>query len=124
MEEEFTIEEGITRAAKTTAKKKTSTAGKKTSTTAKKKTSATARKKTAASAKKKTSTSAKKKTSTTTAKKKTTTTTTLKLSAAEKKLITNFRKCNDLEKTIITALTEKAAGGLGSVSDLLKQMPE
>ncbi len=74
---------------------------------AKKKTSSTAaKKKTTSAAKKKTSTTAKKKT--TTAKK--TTASTFRVSAAEKKIITNYRKCNPLVKKIIAVLAEKGSG--------------
>ncbi len=77
-----------------------------------KKTGGTAAKKPAAAAKKKTSN------------------TTLKLSAAERKLVQNYRKCNVIEKEVISALTEKAAGDLlkdigggkilGQIAELLK----
>ncbi len=81
-------------------------------TRAARKPSASAAKKPAAStAKKKT---AKKKTGTTTRK----TGTSLKLSAAEKKMVTNYRKCNSLEKELISALCEKCAGGT-AVKDML-----
>ncbi len=74
---------------------------------ARKKTSSTAaKKKTTSTAKKKTSTTAKKKT--TTAKK--TTASTFRVSAAEKKIITNYRKCNPLVKKIIAVLAEKGSG--------------
>ncbi len=87
------------------------------SSTAKKKTStASARKKTSSStaAKKKTtaSTARKKKTGTTTAKKKTSSSSSIRLSAAEKKLITNYRKCGTLQKQIISLVVEKVAGGI------------
>lgn len=62
-------------------------------------------KKTAAS-KKKTSSQAK------TSSRKTSSAAQLKLSAAEKKLVQNYRKCNALEKELISALTEKASGKL------------
>ena len=64
------------------------------------------------------STAAKKKTSQTAKKpaaktsKKTSSATNLKLTAAEKKLVQNYRKCNVIEKEVISALTEKAAGDL------------
>lgn len=77
-----------------------------------KKPASTAAKKPAAAAKKKTSG------------------TTLKLSAAERKLVQNYRKCNVIEKEVISALTEKAAGDLlkdlgggkilSQIADLLK----
>ena len=95
--------EELTRAAKkpaSTAKKKTS------STTAKKKTSSTAAKK------KTSSTAAKKKTSSSTAKKKTSSTTAFRVSAAEKKLLTNYRKCNALVKKVINVLAEKGSGNI------------
>ena len=75
---------------------------------AKKKTSSTAaKKKTTSAAKKKTSTTAKKKTTTV---KKKTTASTFRVSAAEKKIITNYRKCNPLVKKIIAVLAEKGSG--------------
>lgn len=62
----------------------------------------------------------------TTAKKKTTSSGTMKLSAAEKTLIKNYRKCNILEKKVIFTLCEKASGGLEGIGDmisgLLKQL--
>ena len=112
MPEEMMQEEQITRAGTST-----STAKKKTSTTA-------AKKKTTTSSSKKTGTTSAKKKTTTTAKKKTSTSssTTLKLSAKEKKLVQNYRKCNALEKQLIEVITEKAAGGLNLsfLSTLLK----
>jgi hypothetical protein len=83
----------------------TRAAGKPASSSAKKKTSSTS------TARKKTST-AKKKTGTTTAKKKTSTSNTIRLTAAEKKLITNYRKCGTLQKQIISLVIEKVAGGV------------
>jgi hypothetical protein len=62
-------------------------------------------KKTTSTTKKKTTGTAKKKT--TTAKK--TTSTTFRLSAEEKKLVTNYRKCNDMTKMMIRAAVEKLA---------------
>ena len=80
---------------------------------AKKKTSAAAKKKTSSTAaKKKTSTTAKKKTSSTAAKKKTSSASTFRLSAAEKKIITNYRKCNVLMKKLIAVLAEKGSGAV------------
>ncbi len=65
-------------------------------------------------------TTARKKTA---AKKKTTTSpNTMKLSAAEKTLVKNYRKCNALEKKIISALCEKASGGLEVFGDLLSSV--
>ncbi|MBQ9047877.1 MAG: hypothetical protein IJ120_08245 [Solobacterium sp.] len=58
---------------------------------------------------------------TTTAKKKTTkkkTSTAIKLTAKEKKLVQNYRKCSVLEKMIFDVLMEKAAGGLTKDIDL------
>lgn len=120
MPEEIMQEEQITRAGTST-----STSNKKTSsTTAKKKTTSSSSKKTGTSttARKKTTTTAKKKTGTTTAKKPASSSTTLKLSAKEKKLVQNYRKCNALEKQLIDVVTEKAAGGLNLsfLSTLLK----
>ena len=45
-----------------------------------------------------------------------------RLSAAEKKLVQNYRKCNLIEKKLIETITEKAAGGidLSSLIGLLK----
>lgn len=93
------MEEEITRAA---AGKKTSS-----STSSKRKTSSTA----STSKKKTSSSSAKKKPASSTAKKKKSTSTALKLTAAEKKLITNYRKCGTLQKQIIALVIEKVAGG-------------
>lgn len=62
--------------------------------------------KTAAASKKKTASQSK------TSAKKTSSSSQLKLSAAEKKLVQNYRKCNALEKELISALTEKASGKL------------
>ena len=62
-------------------------------TTAKKKPASTAKKKPAASTAKASSTQ-------------------LKLTAAEKKLVQNFRKCNKLEKELISVLVEKASEDL------------
>lgn len=67
--------------------------------------------------KKKTTTSKK-----TTAKKKTTSSGTMKLSAAEKELVKNYRKCNKLEKKVISTLCEKASGGLEVFGDLLSSL--
>lgn len=54
----------------------------------------------------------------------------LKLTAAEKKLVQNYRKCNALEKELIQALTEKASGKLldskalstSAISDLITNL--
>ena len=46
----------------------------------------------------------------------------MKLSAAEKTLIKNYRKCNALEKKVIFTLCEKASGNLASLGDLLSQL--
>lgn len=80
---------------------------------AKKPAASSTKKKTSSSstARKKTST-AKKKTGTTTARKKTSTSSTIRLTAAEKKLITNYRKCGTLQKQIISLVIEKVAGGV------------
>ena len=45
-----------------------------------------------------------------------------RLSADEKKLLQNYRKCNLIEKKLIETITEKAAGGidLSSLIGLLK----
>ena len=40
------------------------------------------------------------------------------VTAAEKKLVTNYRKCNALEKKIINVIVEKAAGGLTRLEGL------
>ena len=67
----------------------------------------------AASAKtSKTTTSAKKKTTSTTKKKTSTSSNTMRLSAAEKELIRNYRKCNSIEKKLVAGLAEKVAGGI------------
>lgn len=54
------------------------------------------------------------------AKKKTGTTSgsTLRLTAAEKKIVANYRKCNALEKELISVLCEKCASGT-AVKDLM-----
>ena len=59
---------------------------------------------------------------TTAKKKKTSTSSSIRLSAAEKKLGQNYRKCNLIEKKLIETITEKAAGGidLSSLIGLLK----
>ena len=59
---------------------------------------------------------------TTAKKKKTSTSSSIRLSAAEKKLVQNYRKCNLIEKKLIETITEKAAGGidLSSLIGLLK----
>lgn len=58
----------------------------------------------------------------TAAKKKKTTSSPIRLSADEKKLLQNYRKCNLIEKKLIETITEKAAGGidLSSLIGLLK----
>ena len=58
----------------------------------------------------------------TAAKKKKTTSSSIRLSADEKKLLQNYRKCNLIEKKQIETITEKAAGGidLSSLIGLLK----
>lgn len=61
---------------------------------------------------KKTAASKKKTSQAKTSSKKTSSSAQLKLSAAEKKLVQNYRKCNALEKELISALTEKASGKL------------
>ena len=43
----------------------------------------------------------------------------MKLSAAEKTLIRNYRKCNVLEKKLLQALAEKAAGQVLDISALV-----
>ena len=53
----------------------------------------------------------------TTAKKKTSSAS-IRLSAAEKKLVQNYRKCNAIEKKVIDAAVAKAAEGM-DVKDLL-----
>ena len=91
---------GEARAAKTGSTAAKKPAAKTESTTAKKpaaKTGSTAAKKPAA------------KTESTTAKKKAASSS-IRLSAAEKKLIENYRKCNDMTKTMISAVVEKIAG--------------
>lgn len=105
------MDEEITRAASTSASGRKTTS----SSTAKKKTSSTS------TAKKKTSTTsaAKKKTGTTAAaKKKTTSSSSIRLSAAEKKLVTNYRKCGTLQKQIISLVVEKVAGGVTKLEGL------
>ena len=91
----------------TAAEKKTTAAEKKTA--AAKKTSAS---KSSSSAKK---TSASKKTSSagkTSSAKKTSSDSALKLTAAEKKLIQDYRKCGAVAKKMISAAVDKAAGGI------------
>ena len=58
----------------------------------------------------------------TAAKKKKTSSSSIRLSAGEKKLLQNYRKCNLIEKKLIETITEKAAGGidLSSLIGLLK----
>ena len=56
-------------------------------------------------------TGTKKKKPASTAKKKPASTS-IRLSAEEKKLVQNFRKCNLIEKKLITAAVEKAAAGI------------
>ena len=57
---------------------------------------------------KKPSSSSKKKPSA--AKKKPSSSTSIRLSAAEKKLVQNYRKCNMIEKKVIGMIAEKASG--------------
>ena len=55
----------------------------------------------------------------TTKKKKTTTNNTMRLSAKEKELIKNYRKCNTFEKDLIWNLCEKVSGNLlDTLSDI------
>ncbi|MBR4444740.1 MAG: hypothetical protein IKS37_02415 [Solobacterium sp.] len=88
-------EEEITRA----TPKKPSTGRKKTGTT----TSSSRRKTTSSTAKKKPAT---------TAKKKTTSSSSIRLTKEEKTLVTNFRKCNMIEKKVITLLTAKLSDSI------------
>ena len=100
------MEEEITRASAATGRKTTSSSGRKTTSSSGRKTSSTsARKKTSSS------TAKKKPSSSTAAKKKTSTSATPRLTAAEKKLIANYRKCGTLQKQIIALIIEKVAGG-------------
>lgn len=56
-------------------------------------------------------------------KKKTTTSNSMRLSKAEKELIKNYRKCNVLEKKIVSLVCEKAAGDLKDAIGVLKNIP-
>ena len=128
-EESRAAKTGSTAAKKKTTAKTSSTAGKTGSTASKKKTTAktgsTAAKKTTA----KTSSTAGKSGSTagktssssgktgTTAAKKKTTSSSIRLSSSEKKLIENYRKCNDMTKTMISAVVEKIAGTKAASQD-------
>lgn len=102
------MEEEITRATAAAGRKTTSSSGRKTTSSSGRKTSSSS-----TSVRKKTSsTTAKKKpASSTAAKKKTSTSTAPRLTAAEKKLIANYRKCGTLQKQIIALIIEKVAGG-------------
>lgn len=60
-----------------------------------------------------------------TTKKKTTkkkSSTSIRLTAEEKKIIQNYRKCNLLEKMIIRTLTEKASGELSKLVNVERLM--
>ena len=122
-ESEEEVSRARTSSAKTTAAKKTAsktgTGAAKTSakTTAKKPASSTAAKKPAS--KKSSSSTAAKKPASSTAAKKTTASAQPKLTAREKKLIQNYRKCGEAGKLMIDTLAEKTAemGGKGSGSD-------
>ena len=108
-------EEEITRAGSSTTQKR-----KTTGTTQKRKTTSTttnSRRKTTSASAKKPSTSAKKPSTSTAAKKKTTTSTSIRLTKEEKTLVTNFRKCNMIEKKVITLLASK-------LSDSTTRTPE
>ena len=117
-ESEEEVSRARTSSAKTTAAKKTAsktgTGAAKTSakTTAKKPASSTAAKKPASS-------TAAKKHASSAAAKKTTASAQPKLTAREKKLIQNYRKCGEAGKLMIDTLAEKTAemGGKGSGSD-------
>ena len=116
-EESRAAKTGSTAAKKKTTAKTSSTAGKTGSTASKKKTTA----KTSSTAGKSGSTAGKTssssgKTGTTAAKKKTTSSS-IRLSSAEKKLIENYRKCNDMTKTMISAIVEKIAGTKAASQD-------
>jgi len=108
------MEEEITRA----AAGKTSSSSRKPASSSGRKTSSSSGRKTSSSAKKKPASSSAKKPSTSTAKKKTSSSTALKLTAAEKKLITNYRKCGSLQKQIIALIVEKVAGGLTKIDGI------
>ena len=45
-----------------------------------------------------------------------------RLSAAEKKLVQNYRKCNALEKKLIDFVAERAAGGVTKLDGIEKLM--
>ena len=108
-ESEEEVSRARTSSAKTTAAKKTAS---KTGTGAAKTSAKTA-------AKKPSSSTAAKKPASSTAAKKTTASAQPKLTAREKKLIQNYRKCGEAGKLMIDTLAEKTAemGGKGSGSD-------
>ena len=108
-ESEEEVSRARTSSAKTTAAKKTAS---KTGTGAAKTSAKTAAKKPSSSA-------AAKKPASSTAAKKTTASAQPKLTAREKKLIQNYRKCGEAGKLMIDTLAEKTAemGGKGSGSD-------
>ena len=72
-------------------------------------------------------TTTRKKTTSTKKKSSTTASNTMRLSAAERTLIHNYRKCNALEKKLVAGLAEKISGNidynalLNSVLDTLKK---
>ena len=117
-ESEEEVSRARTSSAKTTAAKKTSS---KTGTGAAKTSAKTAAKKPSSSAatKKPSSSTAAKKPASSAAAKKTTASAQPKLTAREKKLIQNYRKCGEAGKLMIDTLAEKTAemGGKGSGSD-------
>ena len=117
-ESEEEVSRARTSSAKTTAAKKTAS---KTGTGAAKTSAKTAAKKPSSStaAKKPSSSAAAKKPASSTAAKKTTASAQPKLTAREKKLIQNYRKCGEAGKLMIDTLAEKTAemGGKGSGSD-------
>ena len=117
-ESEEEVSRARTSSAKTTAAKKTAS---KTGTGAAKTSAKTAAKKPSSStaAKKPASSAAAKKPASSTAAKKTTASAQPKLTAREKKLIQNYRKCGEAGKLMIDTLAEKTAemGGKGSGSD-------
>ena len=117
-ESEEEVSRARTSSAKTTAAKKTAS---KTGTGAAKTSAKTAAKKPSSSAatKKPSSSTAAKKPASSAAAKKTTASAQPKLTAREKKLIQNYRKCGEAGKLMIDTLAEKTAemGGKGSGSD-------
>jgi len=117
-ESEEEVSRARTSSAKTTAAKKTAS---KTGTGAAKTSAKTAAKKpsSSAAAKKPSSSTAAKKPASSAAAKKTTASAQPKLTAREKKLIQNYRKCGEAGKLMIDTLAEKTAemGGKGSGSD-------